>query len=52
MMGKTQKEFNKWLDYVDRISRIVNRDHLDIAISTLVGQLYKYISELTDSGLN
>ena len=50
--GKGPKEFNKWLDNVDRISRILNRDHLDIAISTSVGQLYKYISELTDSGLN
>ena len=50
--GKDPKEFNKWLDNVDRISRILNRDHLDIAISTSVGQLYKYISELTDSGLN
>ena len=50
--GKDPKEFNKWLDNVDRISRISSRDHLDIAISTSVGQLYKYISELTDSGLN
>ena len=50
--GKDPKEFNKWLDNVDRISRILSRDHLDIAISTSVGQLYKYISELTDSGLN
>ena len=50
--GKDPKEFNKWLDNVDRISRILNRDHLDIAISTSIGQPYKYISELTDSGLN
>ena len=50
--GKDPKEFNKWLDNVDRISRISSRDHLDIAISTSIGQLYKYISELTDSGLN
>ena len=50
--GKDPKEFNKWLDNVDRISRILNRDHLDIAISTSIGQLYKYISDLTDSGLN
>ena len=50
--GKDPKEFNKWLDNVDRLSRILNRDYLDIAISTSVGQLYKYISELTDSGLN
>ena len=49
--GKDPKEFNKWLDNVDRISRISSRDHLDIAISTSIGQLYKYISELTDSGL-
>ena len=40
--GKDPKEFNKWLDNVDRLSRILNRDHLDIAISTSVGQLYKY----------
>ena len=50
--GKDPKEFNKWLDNVDRLSRILNRDYLDIAISTSVGQLYKYKSELTDSGLN
>ena len=50
--GKDPKEFNKWLDNVDRLSRILNRDHLDIAISTSLGQLYKYISELTDLGLN
>ena len=50
--GKDPKEFNKWLDNVDRISRISSKDHLDIAISTSIGQLYKYISELTDSGLN
>ena len=50
--GKDPKEFNKWLDNVDRISRISGKDHLDIAISTSMGQLYKYISELTDSGLN
>ena len=50
--GKDPKEFNKLLNNVDRISRILNRDHLDIAISTSVDQLYKYISELIDSGLN
>ena len=50
--GKEPKEFNKWLDNVDRLSRILNREHLDIAISTSVGQLYKYISELTNLGLN
>ena len=38
--GKDPKEFNKWLDNVDRISRILNRDHLDIAISNFSGVSY------------
>ena len=50
--GKDPKEFNNWLDNVNRLSRISGKDHLDVAISTSLGQLHKYISELMSSGLN
>ena len=50
--GKDPKEFNNWLDNVNRLSQISGKDHLDVAISTSIGQLHKYISELMGSGLN
>ena len=43
---------NNWLDNVNRLSRISGKDHLDVTISTSIGQLHKYISELMGSGLN
>ena len=50
--GKDAKEFNNWLDNVNRLSRISGKYHIDVAISTSIGQLHKYISELMGSGLN
>ena len=49
---KDPKEFNNWLDNVNRLSRISGKDHLDVAISTSIGQLHKYSSELMGLGLN
>ena len=50
--GKDPKEFNNWLDNVNRLSRISGKNQLDVAIATSIGQLHKYISELVGSGLN
>ena len=50
--GKDPKEFNNWLDYVNRLSRISGKYYFDVAISTSIGQLHKYISKLMGSGLN
>ena len=50
--GKDPKEFNNWLDNVNRLSKISGKVHLDVAISTSIGQLHKYISERMGSGLN
>ena len=50
--GKDSKELNNWLDNINRLSRISGKDHLDIAISTSMGQLHKYISKLMGSGVN
>ena len=49
---KNPKEFNNWFDNVNRLYRISGKDHLDVAISTSMDQLHKYISELMGSGLN
>ena len=48
--GKDPKEFNNWLDNVNRLSRISGNNQLDVAIETSIGQLHKYISELVGSG--
>ena len=50
--GNDPKEFNNWVDNVNRLSRISGKNQLDVAIATSIGQLYKYISELVGSGLN
>ena len=49
--GKDPKGFNNWLDNVNMLSQISGKDHLDVAISTSIGQLHKYISEFMASGL-
>ena len=49
---KDPKEFNNWLDNVNRLSRMSGKTQLDVAIATSIGQLHKYISELVGSGLN
>ena len=50
--GKDQKEFNSWLDSVNRLSRISDKELIEVAIATSTGQLYKHISELMSLGIN
>ena len=50
--GKDPKEFNGWLDSVTRLSRISDKELIEVAVATSTGQLHKYISELMGLGLN
>ena len=50
--GKDPREFNNRLDNVNRLSRILGNNQLDIAIATSIGQLHKYTCELVGLGLN
>ena len=50
--GKDPKEFNGWLDSVTRLSRILDKELIEVAVATSTGQLHKYISELMGLGLN
>ena len=50
--GKDPKEFNSWLDSVTRLSRISDKELIEVAVATSTGQLHKYISELMALGLN
>ena len=52
MNGKDPKEFNSWLDSVTRLSRISDKELIEVAVATSTGQLHKYISELMTLGLN
>ena len=50
--GKDPKEFNSWLDSVNRLSRISDKELIEVAVATSTGQLHKHISELMSLGLN
>ena len=50
--GKDPKEFNSWLDSVNRLSRISDKELIEVAVATSTGQLHKHISELLSLGLN
>ena len=50
--GKDPKEFNTWLDSVNRLSRISDKELIEVAVATSTGQLHKHISELTSLGLS
>ena len=41
--GKDPKDFNNWLDNVNRLPRISGKTQLDVAIATSISQLHKYI---------
>ena len=43
--GKDPKEFNNWLENVNRLSRISGKDLLEVSLATSTGHLHKYISE-------
>ena len=49
--GKDPKEFNSWLDSVNRLSRISDKELIEVAVATSTGQLHKH-SELMSLGLN
>ena len=50
--GKDPKEFNDWLENVNRLSRISGEDLLEVALATSTGHLHKYISELIGLGFD
>ena len=50
--GKDPKEFNSWLDSVNRLSRISDKELIAVAVATSTDQLHKHISELMSLGLN
>ena len=50
--GKDCKEFSNWLDSVYRLSRISEKDLIEVALATSTGSLHKHISELMALGIN
>ena len=50
--GKDPKGFNSWLDSVNRLSRISDKELIEVAVATSTGQLHKHNSELMSLGLN
>ena len=50
--GKDPNEFNSWLDSVNRLSRISDKELIEVAVATSTGQLHKQISELMSLGLS
>ena len=44
--GKDPREFSSWLDSVNRLSRISDKELIEVAVATSTGQLHKHISEL------
>ena len=48
---KDLKEFSTWLDDVLRLTNISSKDSTEVALTTLKGNLHKYISELVSSGM-
>ena len=50
--GKNPKEFNDWLENVNRLSRISGKDLLEVALVTSTGHFHKYISELMGLGFD
>ena len=50
--GKYPKEFNDWLENVNRLPRISGKDLLEVALATSTGHLHKYISELMGLGFD
>ena len=50
--GKDCKEFNNWLESVYRLSRISDRDLIEVALATSTGPLHKHISEFMALGID
>ena len=50
--GKDCNEFSNWLDSVYRLSRISEKDLIEVALATSTGSLHKHISELMALGIN
>ena len=50
--GKDLKEFNDWLENVNRLSRISGKDLLKVTLAASTGHLHKYISELMGLGFD
>ena len=50
--GKDCKEFSNWLESVYWLSRISDKDVIEVALATSTGPLHKHISELMALGIN
>ena len=50
--GKDCNEFSNWLDSVYRLSRISEKDLIEVALATSTGSLHKHISELMALGIH